>query len=301
MEDHKLKAFCLIVELKSFSKAAEAKFMTQSAMSHLVRSLEDEIGVSLLNRKGKNVLPTPAGRIFYEHARNILNQYKKMESDIYTLMQKVRGRLTIGAGTTVAAYLLPQVFYSFTKTYPEVEINLSVSNSDDIIQEILDGKLDLGIIEGKTESEHVFLEEIAEDEIVLIASDDNQLAKKAPVTERDLSKQTFIMPETGSGIREAVDEYLRLLKIDVESLRIAMTLGSPELIVQMVQSGMGIAFVSKWSVFRAIKDGTVCLITVPGKKLSRKFYYVSLEKELQSMAARTFLEFVKGYQFFVPF
>src|SRR5512135_1923344 len=113
MEDHRLKAFCLIVETKSFSKAAEAKFMTQSAMSHLIKNLEDDFGMKLLIRKGKNIVPTPAGRILYDHAQQILTQYKRMENDLYASANKVKGLLSIGASATAATYLLPQVFYDF--------------------------------------------------------------------------------------------------------------------------------------------------------------------------------------------
>ena len=148
MEDHRLKAFCLVVEMKSFSKAAEAKFMTQSAMSHLIKNLEDELGVRLLSRKGKNTILTPAGRIFYEHAKKILEDYKTMGNDIYNLVKKVKGPLYIGASTTVATYLLPQVFYDFSKSYPEVRIHLSVSNTEKIINELQQGKIDIGIVEG---------------------------------------------------------------------------------------------------------------------------------------------------------
>src|SRR4030042_5905657 len=88
MEDHRLKAFCLVVGMKSFSKAAEAKLMTQSAMSHLIKNLEDELGVKLLNRQAKMVTPTLAGRLFYDYAMQILGLYKKMEHDVYELVQK---------------------------------------------------------------------------------------------------------------------------------------------------------------------------------------------------------------------
>jgi DNA-binding transcriptional LysR family regulator len=301
MEDHKLKAFCLVVEMKSFSKAAGAKFMTQSAMSHLIRNLEDEIGIRLLIRKGKQVIPTPAGKIFYTHAATILRQYKQMENDVYSLVQKVKGPLHIGASATPATYLLPQVFYSFAKNHPEVELQVSVSTSEDIIRRLHKGDLDAGIIEGNIGSDSLNSTEIAEDEIVLIASDENQLTRKHQVTVRNLKEQAFIMPEEGSGIREVIDDFLYALKINPEKLRITMTLGNPELIVQMVQSGMGVAFVSKWSVFRAMKEGSIRLIPLSGKKLIRKFFLVSLEKEPQSMVAKTFCDFIKEFRFFAPF
>src|SRR5512135_3530941 len=111
MEDSRLKAFCFIVEMKSFSRAAEAAFVTQSAMSHLIKNLEEELGGKLLNRSGKTVTPTSTGKILYEHARKILDEYKAMENDVYDVVRRIKGPLYLGASTTVARYLLPQVFY----------------------------------------------------------------------------------------------------------------------------------------------------------------------------------------------
>jgi DNA-binding transcriptional LysR family regulator len=301
MEDSRLKAFCLIVEMKSFSKAAEATFVTQSAMSHLIKNLEDELGVKLLIRQSKTVIPTPAGRIFYEHAKQILEQYTKMENDIYTVGQKVKGTLCIGTSTTAATYLLPQVFYNFSKNYPEVQIKISISNTESILNTLQEGKIDMGIIEGKVRNSNLFLNEIAEDEIVIIASDDNPLTKKLSLTAHDLITQQFIMPETGSGIREFIEDFFHVLRIDPKGIKISMTIDSPELIVQMVQSGLGISFVSKWSVFKAIKNGSVKLLKISNKKLKRKFYLVSMEKGPSTMTGKTFWNFTREYRFFMPF
>jgi len=301
MEDHRLRAFCLIVERGSFSKAAEAKFITQSAMSHLIKNLEEELGVKLLNRSGKKVMPTPAGRLFYEYAKRILDQYRTMEKDIYNLVKKIKGPLYLGASSTVATYLLPQVFYDFSRSYPEVQINLSVSNKEKIINELHEGRIDIGVVEGDANDARISLEEIAEDEIVVIASNDNPLTKKKHVTPQDLLSQSFIMPEAGSGTREFIDEFLSRLGIDLQKVNILMTLGNPELIIQMVRSGLGISLVSKWSAFRALQEGSIKLLKVPGKRLLRKFYLISLEREPTTMVAKTFVEFAKGYRFFIPF
>ncbi|MEW6161984.1 MAG: selenium metabolism-associated LysR family transcriptional regulator [Nitrospirota bacterium] len=301
MEDHRLKAFCLVVEMKSFSKAAEAKFLTQSAMSHLIKNLEDELGVKLLERESKTVTPTPAGRLFYDYAKQILELYKKMENDVYSLVHKARGPLSIGASPTAATYLLPQVFYSFSKNYPEVQIEVSVSNTESTIDYLCEGMIDIGIVEGNPQKTTIHLEEIAEDEMVIIASDDNLLTKKKPLTPQDLISQPFIMPETGSGTRELVDDFLHNLGIEPGNIKVSMTLGNPELIVRMVQSGMGISFVSKWSVFSALKDGSIKLLHMPTKRLRRKFYLISLHEEPSTVAARTFRKFIREYKFFMPF
>ncbi len=301
MEDHRLKAYCLVVEMKSFSKAAEKKFMTQSAMSRLIKGLEDELGVKLLNRHSKIAMPTPAGRLFYEHAKQILMRYTNMENDVHSLVHKVKGLLYVGASSTVAAYLLPQVFFSFSKKYPEAQIELSVYNTEKIINSLQEGKIDLGIIEGNIKNAELFFEEIAEDEIVIIASDANPLAKKNSVLPQDLISQPFIMPETGSGTREFIDDFFHTTGIDPAKIKVLMTIGNPDLIVQMVQSGMGISFTSKWSVFKGIKDGSIRLLNITGKKLKRKFYLVSLDKDPSTAAARAFKEFIRGYRFFIPF
>jgi DNA-binding transcriptional LysR family regulator len=301
MEDHRLKAFCLVCELKSFSKAAVAKFMTQSAMSHLIKNLEEELGVKLLNRQGKTVLPTAAGKTFYAHAKKILDQYKSLGNAVYSSANIVKGPLSLGATTTISTYLLPQVFYSFSRKHPEVSIELALSNTEKIINDLREGRIEMGIVEGNLKNLSVHSEVIAEDEIVIIASDDNPLTANKAVDHHDLVKQAFIMPEPGSGTREFIDDFLRGIGMSLESINISMILGSPELIMQMVKSGVGISLVSKWSAFQALKDGSIKLLHFSGKRLRRKFYLIYLGKEPATIAARAFAQFIKEYRFFAPF
>ena len=301
MEDNRLKAFCLVVEMRSFSKAGEAIFVTQSAMSHIIKNLEDEIGVKLINRSGKKVIPTPAGWLFYNQSKKILEAYKTLGNDINKLIKEIKGPINLGASTTVAKYLLPQVLYDFSKRYPEVQINLTVSNTEAIINELIEGNIDLGIVEGNIKNKGIALEEIADDEIVLIASDENPLAKKGHITQQDFLFQPFIMPQAGSGLREFIEDFLQTLKMEPKDIKVSMTLGDSELIIQMVQSGLGISFVSKWTVFRPIKEGTIKVLKLPGKSLYRKFYIASADKEPSTMVAKTFFKFIKDYRFFIPF
>jgi DNA-binding transcriptional LysR family regulator len=301
MEDNRLKAFCLVVEMRSFSKAGEAIFVTQSAMSHLIKNLEDEIGVKLINRSGKKVIPTPAGWLFYNQSKKILEAYKTLGNDINKLIKEIKGPINLGASTTVAKYLLPQVLYDFSKRYPEVQINLTVSNTEAIINELQQGNIDLGIVEGNIKNKGIALEEIADDEIVLIASDENPLAKKGHITQQDFLFQPFIMPQAGSGLREFIEDFLQTLKMELKDIKVSMTLGDSELIVQMVQSGLGISFVSKWTVFRPIKEGTIKVLKLPGKSLYRKFYIACPDKEPSTMVTKTFFKFIKDYRFFIPF
>jgi DNA-binding transcriptional LysR family regulator len=301
MDDHRLQSFCLVVETKSFSRAARAKRVTQSAMSHLVKNLEEELGVQLLRREGREVTPTPAGRVLYEHAKNILEDYARLRYDLSTSVRAIRGLLCVGASRTPASHLLPQVLYNFTMAHPDIQIDLVVSNTDSIVQGLRDGRIDIGIVEGNFRENGIHAEAIAEDEVVIIAPEDHVLAKKKAVTVQDLTEQTFILPEPGSGTRELTDDFFRHMGMDEKKIKVRMTLTSPELIVQMVRAGLGVAFVSKWSVFTAVKDGTVELLRVPDKKMKRNLYIIGIERGPASVAAKTFKEFINQYRFFVPF
>jgi DNA-binding transcriptional LysR family regulator len=301
MEDHRLKSYCLVVETKSFSRAAQAKHMTQSAMSRLVKGLEDETGVTLLLRRGKAAVPTPEGMLFYEHAKRILDGYAKMEQDVAAAGRAARGALRLGVSRTPAVHLLPQVLYDFSKAHPGIRIELSVCATENVVRDLRDGRIDLGLVEDGVGDRTVQTEAVAGDEIVLVAPEDHPLAKKRKVTVQDLAGESFLLPERGTGTRELVEGYLRDLGFDARKVRVRMSLGSPELIVQMAESGLGIAFVSKWAAFAAVKEGTLKVLKLQGRSMKRQFLLVCLGQEPSAPAARTFREFLRGYKFFVPF
>jgi DNA-binding transcriptional LysR family regulator len=301
MEDHRLKSYCLVVETKSFSRAAQAKHMTQSAMSRLVKGLEDELGVKLLLREGKSVTLTPEGRIFYDHAKRLLEGYVRMEQDINTSLGAARGSLRLGSSRTPAFHLLSQALYDFTKLHPELRIDLIVARTEFVLRELREGRLDIGIVESRGVDDFFFAEALAEDEVVLIAPENHSLTKKKTITMQDLMTQPFILPGHGSGTRALVDDYFAAEGGDTRRLNVRLTVGSPEFVVQMVQAGLGIAFASKWSVFSAVKEGTVKVLRQPGRKILRKFYLVSMDREPASAAGRTFKDFIREHRFFAPF
>lgn len=301
MEDHRLRTFCLVFEMKSFSKAAEAKFLTQSAVSHLIRNLEDELGTALFVRRGKTVSPTPTGRLFYTHAKNIMARYEAMEAEVRDRAGSVRGPLHIGATPTIAAYLLPQVFYGFSRQFPAVLIELSDMNSEKIVEKLLEGRIEVGFLDIRTVQASLSTEPIAEDEIILIASDDSTLTKINGPTSSDLVAQPFILPEPGSATREFIEGILKGLGIVPRQLKIPMILGNPELTVAMVQSGVGISFVSRWAARKALLDGSVRCVELPGRNTRRNFYMVLAGKEPATATARVFRDFIRGYKFFTPY
>jgi LysR family transcriptional regulator, transcriptional activator of the cysJI operon len=301
MEDHRLRAFCLVVEMKSFSRAAKAKFLTQSAMSHLIKNLEEELGAQLLIRSGTSVVPTPAGKVLYGRALRILEEYGKLGQDISSFLDTAKSSLAIGATATAASYLLPQVLYAFTKSYPEVKVSVSVLSAQGIVRELQDTTIDTGIGEVTMNSPAFSSSVIAEDEVVVIASDGNPLTKKTSLSPGDLLSQPFIMPDDDSGIRECINEFFSEAGIDMKKIVCSMTSGSLDLIVQMVRAGRGISFVSKWAVFDSLKEGTIAVLEVKGKRLYRTFNLLTLRKGPSDTSAKTFLQFLKTFRLFTPF
>ena len=297
IEDHRLRAFCLVVEMKSFSKAAAEKFMTQSAMSHLIRSLEQEAGVRLLLRDSRSVTPTAAGRLFYAHAREILSHYRKIDEDICALTTQTRGELHVVCTRTIADSLLPEVFFSFRQSYPEISLTVSIDKTERVIQHVAEGAVDIGFFEGIAKGIPAYAERITSDELVLIASDNNALAGAHSVSAAEICREPFILPEAGSGLRECIDAYLRSIGGGgLEKMKIAMTAGDPALVVKMVQAGLGISLVSKRSALRALQDGSVVQLASGRKKVTRGFYLVMRPEA--PLLPRTFRKFIRQYRFF---
>lgn len=298
IEDHRLRAFCLVVEMGSFSKAAAAKLITQSAMSHLIRSLEHDLGEKLLLRDTRAVTPTPAGKVLYAHAQEILNHYQQIDEDLCSLTTRVRGTLSIVSTRMIADSLLPEVIYSFSRAHQDVQIDISIARTEQVIRTIGDSNADVGFFEGIIRDVPPHAEPVRTDEILLIASDNHPLARMHVLSAENLVGQTFLMPAPGSGIRECADVYLRSLGLVPKQFRVAMTIGDPFLLVKMVQSGLGIAFVSKHAAAYALRDGSVVRLPLSQKRLSRKLYMMVYPSS--SLLARTFKKFVRDFRFFRP-
>lgn len=296
IEDHRLRAFCLVVELKSFSRAAAVKFMTQSAMSHLIRSLEQDLDEKLLVRGTRTVMPTPAGKVLYAHAQEILRQYQNINEDMCALTAKMRGTLQVISTRIIAQNLLPEVLYSFNRSHQDVVVNISLGKTEQVIKTLADGSADVGFFEGSVKEIPSHAEKISTDEIALIASDSHPLACRKSITPNQLAEQIFLMPEAGSGIREYADTYLRSLGAPPEKLRIVMTIGDPHLLVKMVQSGAGIAFVSRCAAAQSLQNGSVVRLPVSRKRLVRNLYMIVNPDT--SLPARSFSKFVREFRFF---
>ena len=290
MELRYLEIFCKVVELKSFSKAAEALFLTQPTISNHIKALEDEAGIQLLDRLGRNVLPTKAGEILYRYAKEIVKIKSNAVQELNKFMGNVKGSLIIGGSTIPGEYILPEYIAQFKKAHPDVVVTLSLGDTQDITDMVMDGAIEMGVIGSKADDKRIDCREFLKDELVLIAAAKYFKGIKNQIGIKDLKKLPFIMREKGSGSRKALEETLKKNGVSIETLNIAAEVGSTEAVKQSVRADIGVSFLSLFAVKDEIPRKTLRKISIKDFRVSRHFYIATDKARAISPICQSFIK-----------
>ncbi|MGE5893156.1 MAG: selenium metabolism-associated LysR family transcriptional regulator [bacterium] len=296
MEDHKLKVFCTVAETKSFSKASEIIHLTQPAVSLQIQALEELYETKLFDRSSSSVTLTKAGELLYKYAKEILSLYAEAEKNIGDMTGLVKGSIKIGASTTIGNYLLPNIIVDFKKTRPKIKVHMVVGNTKRVIEYLNSGTIDFGIVEGDITRQKITSDKLIEDELCVIVPPFHSWAKKKDISILELTKEPFIIREEGSGTRQVIEKYLNDHGITVQSMKIALILGSTEAIKQAVESGIGVAIVSRWTARKELKYGTLRLLSLKEEKMMRNFSLIYSKNLVPSHAVDEFLSYIKAYE-----
>ncbi|MCT4631251.1 MAG: selenium metabolism-associated LysR family transcriptional regulator [Firmicutes bacterium] len=298
MDFKQLESFITIAKLKSFSKAAEKLYLTQPTISNHIHILEKELGTILLNRSNKNVTLTSAGEILYKYSISILNKRDHAYFALDQFKGKIEGILEISSSTIPEQYFLTDVLYKFNKLYPEVKYSLHRFDSTKVVERILLGDIDFGIVGAKKDNNQLEYIEIFQDEIVLVAPNNDKFFEIDELEIEDLIEHKYIFRENGSGTRNKIEEYLSSKKIDVETLDILGYVENNETIKKLVEMNMGIAFLSKLAVKKELENSTLKEIRIDDFKIQRSFYFVYHKSRVLSPLAETFKSFIidKNYE-----
>ena len=292
MNLNQLRVFCEVVERNGFTRAAEALYLTQPAVSRQVRELERHFGVELFEQIGKRIYPTEAGNTIYNYARQVFHTLDDLEVEVNQLKGLKAGHLRIAASATAGTYLLPPLLGRFKRKYPGVEVTLEIHNSQQVEQRLLQyQQLDLGVIERPIQEESLFSEPFGTDELVVIVSPDHPYASRGSVSIDELRGERFILREEGAGTRTLLDEEFARLDLRV---RTVMQLGGTAAIKQAVAAGLGISVVSVRSIRLEMEAGLLKAIRCPELRLTREIRYVHHRDKRLSRAASAFLEILKG-------
>lgn len=290
----KMEVFSTVAELKSFTGAAEALYMTQPAISWQIKALEEEIGLRLFNRHDKNLELTEAGSRFYQTCQQILSLYRQSEEYMSEYRGLSCGSLKLGASTIPGEYILPQALSGFIIKYPGLNVSLSIGGTVNIIKELSIGHIDLAIVGAKTVAPQVEYTEWLPDEMILVTARNSSLPQK--MAPEDLVKYPLIWRETTSGSRIILESALAEKNIFVQQWPATIRLGSTQAVINSVLSSNAMAFISIWAVEHLISSGDLRRITVPQLKLTRHFYLASWNPDYMSNAARACKEYLEDYR-----
>jgi DNA-binding transcriptional LysR family regulator len=292
MEINKLEAFCKVVELKSFTQAAEAVLLTQPTVSEHIRSLEQELGQKLLDRLGRVVEPTPVGRLFYGYARKILQTRREAEQAVAQYSGNLVGRIMVGCGTIPGTYLLPELIGGFRVQYPSIKTTLRISSSRIISGKVLKGELDFGVVGAKWSERGLSWTRMFHDELILAVHPEHPWADGKPVPLAKVMQEPFILREPESGTRKVFSRILTENGLKENDLREVAEIGSTAAIKEAVKAGIGISILSRCALRDDINYGRLVAVTVQGQTLERSFYLVQRKNRELSPVASVFLEYL---------
>ncbi|HWP58485.1 MAG TPA: selenium metabolism-associated LysR family transcriptional regulator [Candidatus Acidoferrales bacterium] len=291
----KLEIFYWVAELKSFSQAAELLSLRQPTVSAHIQELEQLVQGELLYRIRGRVSLTPLGQLLYERAKNLLAFKREAIAAIEQFHGAPSGELWVGGSNNPGEYLLPPRLGAFVKKYPGIKPILRIGDSASIVEDLLDGKVELGFVGVKNRDERLVFEKIGDDKMVLVVARNHPWTRRKFVQLSELRGQPFISRERGSG---TMDSLRRLLRKSGQSperlLHVVMELGSTEAIKEAIMGGYGVSILSRVSIRHELAHGSLVEVPIRGFKMERDFYLVYHRGRPLHPNAQAFRDFLKN-------
>lgn len=297
-----LELFVAVVETQSFSRGAERIALTQSTVSQHIAALEDEFGTKLLDRTTKGILPTAAGKVFLQHARRVLSERDILKEAMVSLQGLEKATLNLGASNIPANYLVPCLLPVIQNKYPGIALNMRIGDSREVLEELRSGQVELGIVGGKVDDEVFSYEPLLTDQLVMIIGPDHPLKGRSSISLDELSGQSFIVREDGSGTYQALKKGFLSGGIDPDTFKVIARLGSNEAVRRAVATGMWCAFVSALSIQSNLKHGELFTLDVDGLNIERQLWLVKLRERSASPATEAVMDLLRrseGFDFFL--
>ena len=294
MDLRRLEIFAKVAELGSFSRAAEALFLTQPTISEHVRALEDEVGVQLLDRLGRGATPTRAGQLLLGYARRMLTLSREAHQALERFQGRMSGELVIGGSTIPGEYVLPALIGQFKAKYPDISISLLIGSTRQVAEWLDEGRVEVAVVGARPATRTLEAKELMPDELVVVVPASHPWATRRTTTLGDLQKEPMVVRERGSGSREAVEHALQEAGVPLASLRVVGEMGSTQAVKQAVRAGVGIALISKRAVEDECRAGLLACVKVKDLRVARAFYLVTHRDRTRSPLAQGFVEFLES-------
>lgn len=292
MELYPLKVFLTVATEKSFSRAGEKLLRTQPAISLAVQRLEAQLGEKLIDRSGKELILTDAGKVVAEYARRFENLEQELATALTELRDHSAGRLIVGANESTSLYLLQHI-EKYRRLYPKVKVQVRRTLSSRIPAQLIDGDLELGVLSYDPNDERLFATIIFTDHLAFVVSPEHRFARREEVSITELGMETFVAHNVVSPYREVVIREFQRHKVP---LHMDVEMPTVETIRLMVQRNEGVAFLPRMCVEQDVQKGLLAEIAVAELKMERHIRLVYPAKRALSHAARAFLEVVGTQQ-----
>ena len=278
-----LRTFDAIARSGNVSRAAEEIALSQSAASMALAELEQHLGASLFHRQGKRLALNDYGRWLQPQVYQLLQQAQAIE--LSARSDELQGRLVVGASSTIGNYLLPALIAHFVQLHPAVQLDLKVGNTEQVVDDMLHMRIDIGLIEGPCHSHKLLVQRWRSDELCIFCSPGHPLATRQRPGLKALQQQRWILREAGSGTREvfAIASQGKLDPVDV-----ILELGNSEAVKQAVKTGVGLGCLSRLAIAAEIEHGELHVLPTRGLDLRRDFFMLQPAKSLDSTLMKTF-------------
>ena len=292
LDIHQLEIFTKVAELKSFSKAAQAIYLTQPTVSQHISSLENYLGTKLFDRLGKEVALTKAGEILYRYAKQITALRGEAQQALDHFLGKKTGHLILGASTIPGEYILPPLLGQFKTLYPEIRITLRIGDTEKIVTELLGGTIELGIIGAKIIHTRLKYSPFVEDELIVVVPKGHRWWQRKSIDVQELADEPFILREEGSGTRISMEKRLRKLGISSDDLKIIAEVGSTTAVKQAIKANLGTSLISEMAVEEEIRLKILKKIPIKKVRFNRTFFIIQDKKRTASPLCKSLIQFL---------
>ncbi|MBI3949539.1 MAG: LysR family transcriptional regulator [Acidobacteria bacterium] len=286
-----MEIFCCVYEEKSFSKAAQRLYLTQPTISGHIKSLEEYFGTALFDRLGREIKPTRAGKLLYEHGRRIIEIKKIMVQGMSRFLNRLEGQLHLGASTIPGEYLLPSIIARFRGSHPTIQVSLMIRDTKAIIKDVEDGRVELGFVGARVPDRGLTFNEFATDRLILVVPMTPRWKKTNSISLNELKKEPLLIRESGSGTRLMFERKLNELGHNLEDFNIVAELGSTTAVKEAIKAKIGASILSHLAVQTELAAGLMKTIRIREiETLERDFFVVVNAKRARSPLCETFLE-----------
>ena len=286
LDSRQLRAFAVLARTGSFTQAARELHLTQSAISHAIKALEEDVGCLLLDRIGKKATLTQAGEQLLMSAERILSEMESARQELKQLGRWGTGRLRLGAPAAACQYLLPAVFREFRESFPACTISIEAGDTPEIVEMLYARRIDLALVleprgEPQIEFRHLFT-----DELQFIVSQLHPWARACNVDETEISRQSYILYEKTSYTSQMIQNYFQSRDL---ALFTFMELGSMEAIKELVKLNLGVSILAPWVVEKELGEKSLVALPLGRRKLRRKWGILHWKDRRLTLAEETFI------------